>query len=156
MEAASMILPDKERTVSGRKRNYTVKNNSYFSADLIDTPIYNENLMENVLMGIVQNIWREMDAQRMTIRGLAELSCVNYSQLTKVFNGKAHIGLSSVIKIAAALHVSPGELFPYDLNKRKTNGQRFDELTKGLDVASINYLLEMAAGYSKLNFTRER
>ena len=72
-------------------------------------------------------------------------------QLEKVFNNKAHIGLSSVIKIAAALRVSPSELFPYDQNKRKTNGQRFDEITKGMDLASINYLLDVCAGYSKLN-----
>lgn len=160
MQAESgIILPDgvkHENDAPVKRRNYTVNNNSYFTADLLDTPIYNEELMENVLVGIAQNIWVEMDKQHMTIRGLAELSCVNYSQLTKVFNNKAHIGLSSVIKIAAALHVSPSELFPYDVNKRKTNGQRFDEITKGMDVASINYLLDMAAGYSKLRFAQLR
>ena len=158
METAQrIILPDdveyEQHTTSSdsKKKNYTTNNNKFFTPDLIDTPIYNEELMENVLVGIAQNIWVEMDKQRMTIRGLAELSCVNYSQLTKVFNNKAHIGLSSVIKIAAALRVSPSELFPYDQNKRKTNGQRFDEITKGMDLASINYLLDVCAGYSKLN-----
>lgn len=158
METAQrIILPgdveyDQHTTSSdSKKKNYTTNNNKFFRKDLIDTPIYNEELMENVLVGIAQNIWVEMDKQRMTIRGLAKLSCVNYSQLTKVFNNKAHIGLSSVIKIAAALRVSPSELFPYDQNKRKTNGQRFDEITKGMDLASINYLLDVCAGYSKLN-----
>ena len=127
METAQrIILPgdveyDQHTTSSdSKKKNYTTNNNKFFRQDLIDTPIYNEELMENVLVGIAQNIWVEMDKQRMTIRGLAELSCVNYSQLTKVFNNKAHIGLSSVI-------------------------------TKGMDLASINYLLDVCAGYSKLN-----
>ena len=150
------ILPDDCKPVEKRKRmNYTVVNNKFFTKDLIDSPIYNEELMENVMVGIAQNIWVEMDKQRMTIRGLAELSNVNYSQLTKIFNNKGRIGLASLIKIAAALHVSPSELFPYDQNRRKTNGQHFDEITKGMDLASVNFLLDICAGYSKLNLGRK-
>lgn len=151
------ILPDDDcKPAEKRKRmNYTVVNNKFFTKDLIDSPIYNEELMENVMVGIAQNIWVEMDKQRMTIRGLAELSNVNYSQLTKIFNNKGRIGLASLIKIAAALHVSPSELFPYDQNRRKTNGQRFDEITKGMDLASVNFLLDICAGYSKLNLGKK-
>ena len=150
-------LPDDDcKPAEKRKRmNYTVVNNKFFTKDLIDSPIYNEELMENVMVGIAQNIWVEMDKQRMTIRGLAELSNVNYSQLTKIFNNKGRIGLASLIKIAAALHVSPSELFPYDQNRRKTNGQRFDEITKGMDLASVNFLLDICAGYSKLNLGKK-
>lgn len=151
-----ILLDDDCKQAEKRKRmNYTVVNNKFFTKDLIDTPIYNEELMENVMVGIAQNIWVEMDKQRMTIRGLAELSNVNYSQLTKIFNNKGRIGLASLIKIAAALHVSPSELFPYDQNRRKTNGQRFDEITKGMDLASVNFLLDICAGYSKLNLGKK-
>ena len=73
---------------------------------MIDTPIYNEELMDNVLVGIAQNILSEMERQGLTIRGLSELSDVNYSQLTKIFNCKGYIGLKSMIKIAAALKIS--------------------------------------------------
>ena len=138
-----------------KKRNQTTMNNSYMTSDLINTAIYDEKLMDNIMVGIAQNIWIEMDKQGMSARGLADLSGVNYSGLSKIFNNKARIGLSSVIKIAAALHISPSEVFPYDVNKRKTNGQRFDEITKGMDTESINYLLDMAAGYSKLRNTRK-
>lgn len=144
------VSEDIQNTGKKRRKNYTVLNNKFFTQDLIDTPIYNEELMENVLVGIAQNIWLEMDRQGLSIRGLAEMSSVNYSQLTKIFNNKGHIGLTSMIKIAAALHVSPSELFPYDQNRRKTNGQRFDEITKGMDLASTNYLLDVCAGYSKV------
>ena len=142
--------------VKRKKRNYTVRNNKFLTPDILDTPIYNDELMENVLVGIAQNIWVEMDRQGFSIRGLANLSDVNYSQLTKIFNNKSRIGLTSMIKIAAALHVSPSELFPYDQNKRKTNGQRFDEITKGMDLPSVNYLLDVCAGYSKINYNRNR
>ena len=77
------------------------------------------------------------------------------SDITKIFNNKGRIGLASLIKIAAALHVSPSELFPYDQNRRKTNGQRFDEITKGMDLASVNFLLDICAGYSKLNLGKK-
>lgn len=159
-KATENILPDKATEDSKecdkrKKRNYTVRNNKFLTPDLLDTPIYNEELMENVLVGIAQNIWVEMDRQGFSIRGLANLSDVNYSQLTKIFNNKSRIGLTSMIKIAAALHVSPSELFPYDQNKRKTNGQRFDEITKGMDLPSVNYLLDVCAGYSKVNSKRK-
>lgn len=150
-----ILLPDEKTLVLTKKRNYTTMNNTYMTPDLIDSAIYDEKLLDNVMVGIAQNIWIEMDKQGMSIRGLAELSGVNYSGLSKIFNNKAHIGLASLIKIAAALHVSPSELFPFDVNKRKTNGQRFDEITKGMDTQSINYLLDIAAGYSKLRLSHK-
>lgn len=155
-QAAQCIYPSDDAEVSQlperKRKNYHTQTS--FSQDLIDSPIYNEEMMENVMVGIAQNIWVEMDRQRMTIRGLADLSSVNYSMLSRLFNNKVHIGLTSLIKVAAALHVSPSELFPYDQNKRKTNGQRFDEITKGMDLASINYLLDVCAGYSKIYHNR--
>jgi transcriptional regulator with XRE-family HTH domain len=139
------------RTATVKKKNYTMNaNDNYKVSDLIDTPIYDEKLMDSVYSGIAQNIYMEMYKQGMSIRGLAELSCVNYSNLTKIFSNKARVGLSSLIKIAAALRVSPADLFPYSSNKRKTNGQLFDELTKPMDIKSINYLLDMTAGYAKI------
>ena len=157
MDALKNIMQEEDECeiVPVKKRNQTTMNNTYMTSDLINTAIYDEKLMDNIMVGIAQNIWIEMDKQGMSARGLADLSGVNYSGLSKIFNNKARIGLSSVIKIAAALHVSPSEVFPYDVNKRKTNGQRFDEITKGMDTESINYLLDMAAGYSKLRHSRK-
>ena len=48
-----------------------------------------------------------------------------------------------MIKIAAALKISPVELFPYDQNKRKTNGQRFDEITKGIGFGQVQIIYLM-------------
>jgi hypothetical protein len=138
----------REKNKTGRRKNNTINKSLFLARDLIDSPIYNEELMENVLDGIAQNIFIEMDKQNMTLLCLAELSCVNYSHITKVYKGTAHFGLDAVIKIAAALRVSPGDLFPYDKNKRKSNGQRFDEITKWLDTSSVNYLLEQAASFT--------
>ena len=63
METAQrIILPDDveydQHTTSSdsKKKNYTTNNNKFFTPDLIDTPIYNEELMENVLVGIAHNI----------------------------------------------------------------------------------------------------
>ena len=72
------------------------------------------------------------------------------TSLSRVFNYKNPISLKSLIKIACALQASPVDFFPVDLNKRKTNGERFDEITRGMNVSSINYLLDVAAGFSRL------
>lgn len=142
-------IEETEKNNDVSKKNYTVKNNRYMSKDLIDTPIYNEELMDNVLEGIAQNIFVEMDKQGLTVRGLGELSGVNYSHLSRLFNGQSKIGIGTLIKLAYALHISPGELFPYDVNRRKTNGQRFDEITKEMDIASSNFLIGFCADYTR-------
>lgn len=142
-------IEETEKNNDVSKKNYTVKNNRYMSKDLIDTPIYNEELMDNVLEGIAQNIFVEMDKQGLTVRGLGELSGVNYSHLSRLFNGQSKIGIGTLIKLAYALHISPGELFPYDVNRRKTNGQRFDEITKEMDIASSNFLIGFCADYAR-------
>ena len=90
-----------------------------------------------------------MDKQGLTVRGLGELSGVNYSHLSRLFNGQSKIGIGTLIKLAYALHISPGDLFPYDVNRRKTNGQRFDEITKEMDIASSNFLIGFCADYAR-------
>lgn len=110
--------------------------------DLLDTPIYNDELLQRTYDGIIQNIRVEMDKENLSIRGLSEISGVHFSHLSNMFSGKCNIGLDALIRLAYALHLSPAEVFPYDFNRRKTNGQRFDEITKELDLASSNALLE--------------
>lgn len=117
---------------------------------LIESPIYNDEQMRAILDGIAQNIWQKMDARNLKMSALSDLSTVPTGVLSKIFNYKTSVSLKTLIKLAFALEVSPIELFPYDLNRRKTNGDRFEEITNGLDVASVNYLLEQAAGYTKL------
>jgi len=83
-----------------------------------------------------------MDKRGLSLRGLSDLSGVHFSHLSNMFSGKCNIGLDALIRLASALELSPAELFPYDFNKRKTNGQRFDEITKELDLPSSNAILE--------------
>lgn len=104
-------------------------------------------MIDQVLEGIVQKITVIMDQQQITIRGLGEMADVNYSHLSRMFNRQTRIGLTTLIKVAYALHISPCDLFPYDVNKRKTNGQRFDEITRDIDVKKRNFLLTICADY---------
>lgn len=126
------------------------RHKSKMSPDLIDTPIYNEDMMNYILDGILSNICIEMDKQNISVRELGDLSGVDYSHLSRVFNGHGRIGLTAMIKIAYALHISPRELFPYDeADKRKTNGDRFNELTKEMDLSSSNFLLSLCVNCVK-------
>lgn len=115
---------------------------SQMKPELLDSPIYDEELLQRIYQGIIQNIRVEMDKRGLSIRGLSELSGVHFSHLSNMFNGKCKIGLDALIRLAAALELSPAELFPYDFNRRKTNGERFDEITKELDLPSSNAILE--------------
>ena len=118
-----------------------------FEADLIDTPIFDERMMDAILEGIVQNICIEMDKRNISMQELSRASGINNSHLCKIFSGTSRIGLNALLKIANVLQVSPGEFFPYDDNNRKSNGQKFDEITKEMDLRSCDFLLSLCVAY---------
>lgn len=124
--------------------------NKFLNSDIVNSAIYDPGLMENYLVGIAQNVQIEMDKRNMSLRRLAELSDVNPSHLCKVLSHKSHIGLTTLIKISCALGVGVNDLLPTDTNKRKTNGERFDDLTKTQDVRVVNFLLKFAADIVRL------
>ena len=146
LPAEEIYLPPQDIVVKKYGENQKNLNKEH----LIESPIYNDEQMRAILDGIAQNIWQKMDARNLKMSALSDLSTVPTGVLSKIFNYKTSVSLKTLIKLAFALEVSPIELFPYDLNRRKTNGDRFEEITNGLDVASVNYLLEQAAGYTKL------
>lgn len=119
------------------------------SKRLLNSEVYDADKLEDIYRGITQNIIIEMEKKHMNLSVLSYLSTIDTAHLSRLLNDKVHIGLPALIKIASALELSPTDLFPYDTNRRKTNGQRYDELTKGLDVASSNFLLGMCADYVK-------
>lgn len=138
-----------EKSTKKQKRP-DFKSSMYVSDDMLDSPLYDDTQLQAVLDGIAQNIWQKMDAKGYSLTTLADLSGTTPCNLSKIFNYKTSIGLRTLIKVSYALGCIPQELFPYDLNQRKTNGDRFEEITQGLDVASVNYLLEQTASFCRL------
>lgn len=118
--------------------------------EIVDSAIYNEELLDVYLAGIVQNVHIEMCKRGMSSRQLANLAGLNPTHLSRIFGGKVNIGLGALIKLSCALQMGVNELLPTDSNRRKTNGERFDDITKELDVASCNYLLGISADYVKV------
>lgn len=148
----NIIVPSTMRqTAESKNLNYR---QHYNNNSILNSPIYDEIRMKAILDGISQNIWQKMDAKNMSVRNLAEVSGTTYCGLSNIFNYKKTIGLRSLIKIAYALECSPVDFFPYDLNRRKSNGDRFDEITKNLDLDSVNYLLELSINFAKLKNKR--
>lgn len=119
---------------------------SYYSADSFDYIIDDEQL-EVIIRGINQNIEREMSEQGLTQRALADLSGVGNSNLSHYFHYDSIMNMKTFFRITWALKISPVELLPFDSNSRKTNGNRFDELTADLPLECVNYLLDMVAGF---------
>ena len=58
------------------------------------------------------------------------------------------LGLRMLIKCSYALGCSPADLFPLDFNSRKTNGDRFLEISKSVDLVGQNFLLNICKDYA--------
>lgn len=115
-----------------------------------NSPIYNEEVMNEILTSIADNIKATMKKKGFTIGTLQELSGVDASHLSRIFNHKSYIGMKVFIKIAYVLHIQPGELIPIIIdndNKCQTNGEKFETITNQLDVASCNFLLSFCSRY---------
>lgn len=121
-----------------------------FNGKLINSAVYDEELMERIFQGIVQNIELEMQKKNISNSELSNLTGLSPSSLSKIFSYNVNISIKTLIKIAYALDVSPASLLPLDMNERKTNGQIFDDLTKPLDLQSVNYLLDTVAKFAAL------
>lgn len=148
MQEETLSVVSEEKV--GKKYHRSKNNRGGAIEGLADLPIYNDEMMKNILDGIAKNIYTEMEKKHFTLRELNEISGVSYSHLSRIFNFENNMSLSVFIKLAYALRVRPGDLFPYDVNKRKTYGERFDEMTKEMDLATLNFLLGYCA-----DFTRE-
>lgn len=110
---------------------------------------YDDEMINRFISGIVQNIKTETFRCGLSNYELAAMSNISYIHISKLFNGAVGIGLEGLIKLSFALGKHPANFMPLDVNHRKTNGERFDELTKDLDIDSCNFLLQMVAEYCK-------
>lgn len=115
---------------------------------LMESPAFDEEMMDIMISGIRTNIIAGCKRRRMGYRELSLLSNVHYHHIYKFLNGQVGIGLKTLIKISCGLGVNPGDLIPYNNNHRKTGGERFDEITKGLDTEACSVLLDWCASYA--------
>lgn len=115
--------------------------------ELIDTPVYDEALMQNFFRNITDNLYNEMLKQEISLRSLGEISRVNYSHLSRIFNGEARIGLEVLIKLLYSLHVNSEDIISITDGKHMSNGRIFQEIVRPLDQTSIDYLLKFCEEY---------
>lgn len=116
---------------------------------LINTPIYDQELRKYIYNGLAQNVRIELEKRNISILELSDLAGVTYSHLNKFLKNEHQIGLNVLINIAYALELSPADLFPYDSNQRKSNGARFDDLTRECDLKTVNMILGIVADIVK-------
>ena len=127
-----------------------VSNNEEFIKRTVSSSDYIDNeFVDRIVSGITQNIVCEMSKQDLTYRKLSELTGVDPGYFSRMLSGERKISLTNLIKIAYGRQLSPVDLFPYDNNLRKSSGQRFDDITKDLDIAGKNFCLDMCINYCK-------
>lgn len=143
-------------STQGMKRKSALPRSSYHHMDnppalqdVLESPVFDEKMMDVFLEGIRKNVILECNRRNMGYQELSLKSNMHYTQIYKILNGTGGLGLQSLIKISYALGLNPGNLIPYNNCHRKTNGERFDELTVGLDIEACNALLEWCAEYCR-------
>ena len=133
---------DKDKKIIDYQVRISCDNDGY------DSPLYSEEKLHEVLNEIAKNIIRECERNGISLKELSEVSGVHYTHLYKISNGTGHIGLPSLIKISYALKISPDRFFPFEVMHRKTNGEKFDELTRDLEVEDCNFLIKFVNDYA--------
>ncbi len=117
-----------------------------------NNPVYNEKLRRNINSTVKQNIYLEIEKRGLSLADFSVMADVSYSNLWTTFFGQEHmLSMDSLIKFAYALEIPIAQLFPEEITSIETNGDRFDNITKGLDEASINFLLNFVINYVNEN-----
>lgn len=124
------------------QENQTIKS-------LIETPVYDEDLMDQYKWAIAQNIYAEMDKKNVTAHQLASMIGMHYTHLYNIIRGESKIGLDALIKVAYGLGCKPSAFFPEEMKTAKSDGDRFNDICRDMDVQSKNYLLDLCNNYSK-------
>lgn len=126
-------------------------NNSTYDR-LIDTIVYDDDKLELLVKEIGKNVRKEREKRNWSSTELSNRSNINNSHIYKIESGLGNIGIAAVLKFCIAFGISPNDLIPLDdVQKVRTNGDRFDEITRNAGVETVNFLLDMAEQVVHLN-----
>lgn len=113
--------------------------------------------LKNFLKEISGKISSERKRRGLSMSRLADMSNLSASHIFKLENDQCEIGLKALFKISTALSVSPAQFFPdglYQEGRMQTNGDRFESITQGADMETIEFALKMTE--SMILVTREQ
>lgn len=71
-----------------------------------------------VLKALGEKLHQQRKAKKLSLRQLASIADVDYSQIDKIEKGRLNITIITLISIADALGMSPGELLDYSPEER--------------------------------------
>lgn len=71
-----------------------------------------------VLKALGEKLYQQRKAKKLSLRQLASIADVDYSQIDKIEKGRLNITIITLISIADALEMSPGELLDYNPEER--------------------------------------
>lgn len=76
------------------------------------------NKNQVVLKALGEKLHQQRKAKKLSLRQLASIADVDYSQIDKIEKGRLNITIITLISIADALGMSPGELLDYNPEER--------------------------------------
>lgn len=110
---------------------------------------YNEESEELFYQGIAQNLQIEIDKKGYSLKQISDWSGISTVHLFRVLKGEARIGMNALYNIACILEKNPADFLPTTVSSKQTNGQIYDVITKELDQASNNAILDGVASWVK-------
>lgn len=116
--------------------------------DLIETFVFDEQLMENLLKDIGRRIQKFRSDQNLSMNDLAQRVNMSYSHLYKIETGSANIGIKTLIKISMVLQVPLVEIIPIDEKMYQSEGNKYEILVRPLTERDRNYIMALVRDLS--------
>ena len=110
---------------------------------IINSPCYDEHLMDLMLSEIGARIQKERVNQGLSVNELVEMTGMNITHLYRIEKGQKPVGLKILIKIAIALNVPIDSFFPFEHKEEKiedTYTKKFEEMTRDFDDNTMNFV----------------
>lgn len=110
-----------------------------------DNITQNKDKMESILKETTKNVMRYMDIAGVSVDDMSEATGISKGQLYKMRNGRAFLGLRSLIKIGFVLQVPPSTFIPYEKKNvhRKSIGEKVNDMCLYCSPKAKNHILNM-------------
>lgn len=117
-----------------------------------ESMVFDEEQMEILFIEIGKRIQEERVRRNVSQKMLAIRSNLSDNAIYKMehfqqFN--CYVGLKTLLKVSYGLGVDVATFLPRE-NRGMSNGDKFEEITRCASVSTINYLLEQARGFVRL------
>lgn len=114
-------------------------------SELIYSLVDDKDKMDAILEETTRNVMRYTDLAGISVEELSSRTGISKGQLYKMRNGRAVLGLRSLIKIGFVLQLPPGTFIPYEKKQihRRSIGDKVNDMCLYCSKKTKNHILAM-------------